>query len=351
MRLRLTLVGLLTMVPGISSSSGTPAVTVRLDSYQAGRSPAHHLTFAARAGDPELVRVSVIYPDTFRFTSFLAVAGVDTPVGRYALDFNSDGVPERQFPLIAATPEIAYVDLMADGDFDPAVDPHVRYSTGAGFELSLPFGGDADPKTSVVPFDVRVTVTLVAGLLVNPTLGGRHVVRASVETVDPESGDIDDGQGAPPAFSAFEVPLTIAGPTIVPFARLWLDAIDCRHDRRDRFSLALLGRYIPGRGSSIDLRKDAVTVLIDWVDPARPPRRAFSQTIQGGAFRRAGLLHHFEGAPPGIDDFWLGPLGLFYIDVRDLTLVDPGRTMAVTLAIGNDQGTTMVTVSHPHGKR
>jgi hypothetical protein len=266
-------------------------------------------------------------------------------VGTYDLDLDLDGTPERRLPLIALTPEVAYVDALGDGTFHAALDPRVRHLPGSGFEVELPLGGDGNPASRVVAVDVRVTVTLFAGLLVNPALGGRYLVRASVETVDPDSGDADDGQGEPPVSSGFELPLHISGPSIVPFAKLSIDDFDLKKDGRDRVRVQVRGRFIQRHGSvEVDPRRDTVTVIIDWLERGSPSRRAFSQTIPAGAFRRTGQVHHFTGTPPGIDRFWLGPHDRFHIDLRELMLMDPGRAVSFTLAIGNNQGTTTVAI-------
>ena len=100
-----------------------PGVTLQLDSHLAGRSPAHHLTFEVRAGDPEIFRASLIYPDEFQFAGFRTLGPSNTPVGVYQLDFNFDGVADRSLPLLAVTSDLAYVDVLGDGSFSPATDP------------------------------------------------------------------------------------------------------------------------------------------------------------------------------------------------------------------------------------
>ena len=206
--------------------------------------------------------------------------------------------------------------------------PHLTHSGASRFELRLPFGGDANPDTRVASVRARATLTLFPGLLVNPSIGGRYLPTAAIVTVDPDTGGDDDGLGEAPVASVHQLVLDIAGPRIVPFARLSIDALYLEQDGRERYRFLVGGRYLSGRASTgFDPRSDDVTVTIEWIRPgpsgcrghgcghgsvdrhallARPVR-AFSQTVSGSAFDRFGPLHHFKGEAPGIEQFWLGP--------------------------------------------
>jgi hypothetical protein len=367
---RLTFIAVAAAVTAAASQATSPQVTLQLDSDRAGRSPAHRVTVAVRAGDPEVFRATLLYPEAFRFTGFRNPRAPETAVGSYEVDVDLDGTPERSLPLLAASASVAYVDSLGDGRFNPATDPQFLYSGGSRFELRLPFGGDANPQTRTAAFGARATLTLASGLIVSPALGGLYRVLGEVVTVDPDTGDGDDGSGDAPQATRFEVPLQIVGPVVVPFARFSLDSFDLKPDSRDRVRFMVRGRAAAGAGrTAFNPATDNVKLAIDWLDshawrcPGHrcghrlldrggppPPIRAFSQTVSGAAFEPAGHGWHFRGNPPGIERFWLWADGRFHIDIRDLTLMSTGRIAAVTLTIGNHRGTA-TTVTGPQRDR
>lgn len=369
---RLTLIAILVTAPVAFGHGSTMKVTLQLDSYRAGKRPAHHLTFDVRAGGPEIFLAVLEYPEAFRFNGFRPNGSAITPVGAYDLDLDFDGTPERSLPLLALDSASAYVDVFGDGIFSPATDPLFRHTGAARFELRLPLGGDASPETRVALFAARVTLSLSPGLVITPGLGGHYQVIADLTTVDPDTDGPDDGRGEAPVTSRFQVPIVIVGPSVVPFARLSVDTFDLKQDGQERSRFFVRGRYVPGHWSNgFDFRTDNVTVTIDWLKPGPPrcmgrgcgrlfvdrhalpvePTRAFSQTVSGSAFDAAGHAHHFRGNPPGIERFWLWPDGRFQIDIRELTLMDSARVAAFTLAIGNDRGTTTMAVGGTHHDR
>jgi hypothetical protein len=364
-RIAISILSVLMLSPAIPAAGPS----LQLGSRRSGESPAHRLTLDIAAGEPEIYRITLAYPDGFRFNGFHALGATNTRVGSYELDVNSDGAPERSYPLLSLSAG-AYIDLLADSTFNPAIDPVLHHSGAARFELRLPFGGDANRNTLVVPFGARVSMVLFPGLLVNPSLGGRYHVTAEVQTVDPDTDGASDGIGAEPAVSRLQVPVRIDGPAMVEFARLLIDKFDLKIDGHRRHRFIVHGRFVLGRSSDgLDLEKDNVMVALDWVrrpdcpffargcghghghgreaPPIEAPRRWFTQTIPGSAFD-GRHLRHYEGDGPGIERFWLGPDGRFQIDARDLTLINPGRSAAFTLRIGNDQGTSSAVDNKDH---
>src|SRR5262245_20594274 len=207
----LTAVLLLSGSPALAFPFGaTPNAALALDSYDAGASPAHRLSFEVRAGELEVYRATVVYPDQFRFNGFDALGPVNTQVGALTVDFNFDGVPDTTIPLRSLGPSSAYADVIPDGRFTQGVEPMLGRSGGNALTLVLPFGGDARRDTVVVPRAARISVVLFEGLLTNPRAGGSYTISAELTSVDPDTDGPDDGRDPAPSTVAFAVEVTVA---------------------------------------------------------------------------------------------------------------------------------------------
>jgi hypothetical protein len=315
-----------------------------LSSHASGATARHEVWFAFEAGEPEIHAALLTYPEGFRCEGFEGLGPAGTVVGRYELDVNFDGVAERTSALIARGPDVAWVDLHPDGVFTEAFEPVLRRRGLAAFELGLPRGGDVGAGTLAATFDGRVRLALFEGLLVNPPLGGAYTVVAETVSVDPDTGGGDDGRGASPETRRFELPLSIVGPVVAPFAHLEVDklAVKTSHHGRARFKVR--GRYVPGVASDgIDLAEENVTVAFD----------GFYQTLPGSAFAPTGHGYHLRGTPPGIEDFRLWDDGRFQIDGRDLAPIATRPVVTFVLSIGNDRGEASVVPDdgRGHGQR
>jgi hypothetical protein len=275
-----------------------------LDSFVAGASPAHRLSFSVAAGELETFRARLRYPEGFRFRGFDALGPPGTPVGAYEMDFNGDGVADVRIVLLGLARATAYADVIPDGTFSPGLEP-VLDVTGAGdFILTLPFGGDANPRTTVVPFDARISLVLFPGLLVNPDRPGTHALRAELISVDPDTDGADDGRNAAPGLLELGLDVTIEGPARARFRGLCIDkaVLDDREIREDDGAkggdrLTVEGRYAIGRASNgIDVPRESVTVQLG----------PFTQTIPGAAFSRSRDENRFKDRRPGVTKLELG---------------------------------------------
>ncbi len=187
-----------------------PSPVLALDSYEAGASPAHRLSFDVQSGELEVYRAAITYPAGFRFNGFDALGPRNTPIGALLVDFNFDGVPDITILLRSLSASSAYADVIADGRFNSGLEPMLGAGGRTEFTLVLPFGGDANPDTLTVPRRARITVILYAGVLTNPDAPGTHTIRAELISVDPDTDGPDDGLGSSPLTVAFAVDVTIA---------------------------------------------------------------------------------------------------------------------------------------------
>src|SRR5262245_59696440 len=144
-------------LPALAFQFGVaPNPVLALDSHEAGATPAHRLSFDVRSGELEVYRAAITYPDGFRFNGFDVLGPPNTPVGALLLDFNFDGVPDITIFLRSLSSASAYADVIVDGTFTPGLEPILGHSGRAEFTLVLPFGGDADRNTLVVPRSARI---------------------------------------------------------------------------------------------------------------------------------------------------------------------------------------------------
>lgn len=308
-----------------------PDPMLELDTYQPGQSPEHRLIFGVFAGELETYRAVIRYPDGFRFDGFDALGPVNTPVGAYELDFTFDGVPDVTVALRSLNRDAAYADIDEDQAFALDLEPIFGHTGRAGFELRLPFGGDANPQTLVAPFGAQISLVLFAGALVNPDTGGDYMVSAELTSVDPDNDSADDGLGAPPLKLAFTFPVTIDGPSSTPFAEFTIDKADLKLQSRrgDRFMVH--GSYTLSPASNgLDLMVDTVTVMFG----------AFSQDIPGQQFQLTDDGYQFKSKTAGVKRLKLFADGRFQVDARDLNLtgLDVRRPVSFALWVGDDFG-------------
>lgn len=299
-----------------------------LDSHKAGRSPAHRLSFDVSSGELEIYRAVLTYPDGFRFQGFDALGPANTSVGAYEIDFNADGIAERTVPLRSLTPNSAYADVLTDEAFSPDLEPVLEQGGGAEFHLRLPFGGDANPDTLVVPFDARLSLVLFSGLLANPDAGGIYTVNATLTSVDPDTDGADNGLSEPPVSVSGAADVSIED---VLFAELRIDKADLKLQDGPGDRCMVHGRFrLAGASDGIDPPHEEVTVTFDQ----------FGQRIPGDLFSPTGNGFHFKDKGPGIKQLKLQADGQFEVDARDLALerLDPNRPVRFTLQIGDDRG-------------
>ncbi len=304
-----------------------------LSSYASGAAARHDVVFGFHAGQPETHAALLIYPEGFLFQGFERLGPGGTAVGRYELDVDLDGVADRTSSVVALDPDTAWVDLQPDGAFAESFEPVLRRRGLAALELRLPLGGDGTIGTLLATFDGRVRLVLFEGLLLSPRLGGAYTVVAETVSVDPDTGGADDGGGASPETRRFELPLSIVGPVVAPFAHLDVEKLAVKTSHHGRVRFKVRGRYVPGAASDgIDLAQENVTVAFD----------GFYQTLPGSAFAPTAYGHHLRATPPGIEDFRLWDDGRFQIDARDLAPIATRPIVTFVLSIGSDRGEVQV---------
>jgi hypothetical protein len=140
----------------------------------------------------ETFAATAIYPPEFAFAGFAPGA-----VGRLQIDFDLDGADDVALPVLGLGGDAAFADIDGNG-FASAFEPTVVHSGGHAFAVSILQGGDANPSTLVTRAPLRLTLTLLPGVLDNPPLAGTYALQLDATSVDPDTGDADDAAGDPP---------------------------------------------------------------------------------------------------------------------------------------------------------
>jgi hypothetical protein len=160
--------------------------------------------------------ITITLPASFGFNGFGAPGA---SVGQWDFDFGIDQVyqppADYTIPHRAIDANQAYADTRLNGAYDAGVDSVATHTTGVGGEhivsVVLPSGGTdnngAGGNCSYFPTDTRFT--LPAGIVVLPSTPGQYDVSITATSVDPDTGDQNDGQGTPPTVYQRVVPITV----------------------------------------------------------------------------------------------------------------------------------------------
>lgn len=207
-----------TLVPEPAAYTLPPGASFGVRLPFAGMSTSHRVFFDTEAQDLQTRQAIITYPDAFGFEGFLALGPPETVIGALGVDLNADFATDLSLPLKALTADTAYVDGDASGAYN-AADPLVTHTTGSHvFTLTAPRGGDGLARTKVGRLPLHLEVALFAGILRNPTVPDTYVVNGTFTSVDPDSGDTDDGVNVPPtSFAAPATDLAIVAP---PYGQL-----------------------------------------------------------------------------------------------------------------------------------
>ena len=319
-----------------------PNPLLELDDTGAGQSSVHRLSFDVYSGELETYRAIIDYPDDFRFQGFDALGPRNTPIGYYALDFDFDGVSDTEVALRSLTLSDAYADVLADREFSPGLEPVLQVTGDTQFVLTLPYGGDANPTTLLMPFDAGVVLSLFAGVLTNPPDAGFYTVNGELVSVDPDTDDHDDGAGTASLRFPVALSVVIDGPADLPFAAFHIEQAQLKVSKKaNSDSFSIRGRYTLGAGSN------GIDPLTEEMRIAFGP---FSQTIPSGAFTRTGNSYLFTSRLPGIEHLRLRADGRFQVIARrlDLSGIALDQPVSFSLQIGDERGETELRVDR-HG--
>jgi hypothetical protein len=185
-----------TLLPDPAAYALPPTAEFFISAPFAGMSSAHRAFFDTDAQDLQTRDAVITYPPQFDFRGFLALGPAETVIGALGVDFDLDFEPDLTLALRALSADTAYVDGNASGGLD-ASDPFLVHSGTHVFALTLPRGGDGLARTKLGRIALRFSFALYSGILVNPE-PDTYALTGTFTSVDPDSGDGDDGQGTPP---------------------------------------------------------------------------------------------------------------------------------------------------------
>jgi hypothetical protein len=195
----------------------------------------------AGAGQPILKTREIVVraPGAVGFLGFDAL-GAGATIGAWEFDYlfpdgDFDGA-NYTIPLRALAAASAYGDNLLNGAYDAGVDGVASHELTGGehvFTVTLP-GGGANNGTPCSYFDTDVRFTLAAGILTLPATPGDYPIEVTATSVDPDTGDADDGQGAPPQVYQRTASLVVPEPGAALGGAAAFAALAVRAARRQR---------------------------------------------------------------------------------------------------------------------
>lgn len=198
-----------TLLPEPAAYALPPSADFFISQPYAGMTSTHRAFFDTEAQDLQTRQAVLTYPAAFGFNGFLALGPPETVIGALGVDFNFDFTPDLTLPLRGLTADTAYVDGDASGGYN-AADPLLVRTGQNVFTLTLPRGGDGLARTKIGRIALRFAFALYGGILTNPIVPDTYEITGAFTSVDPDSGDSDDGLNlAPTSFpaSADNVPI------------------------------------------------------------------------------------------------------------------------------------------------
>jgi hypothetical protein len=202
----------------LDADTATPgtAPQVVFEMFIPGSSPANQILLTRR--------VVITLPAEFGFQGFGAV---NAPAGSWDFDFTHPGngvfdpigsPSDYRIPHRSTGSNNAYADTLLNGAFDAGIDSTASHSVGAGgahvFSVSMPSGGTNNNGLggNCSYFDTDVRFTLPPGIVTLPQAPGSYDVTVVATSVDPDTGDTDDGQGTPPTVYQRTVTIDVPEP-------------------------------------------------------------------------------------------------------------------------------------------
>ncbi len=171
------------------------------------------ITYASGLGDLAARQAFLYFPDGFDLND---PGPPGTVVGDVCIDANEDGIDEICYYILVMNTSPAgsgftlYVDIDGSTDYNYS-EPAITVTSGCIIlNIVVPYGGSKDTLT--VPLGLRTRIEINPGLI-TPTEPGSHVLKLIVLSVDPDTGDSDDGMHNPPVEVTFEYPVEVLADT------------------------------------------------------------------------------------------------------------------------------------------
>jgi hypothetical protein len=163
-------------------------------------------------------RLVITLPAEFGFLGF-DVLGAGAQIGQVDFDFGGDGSyqdpADYTIPHRAIDANTAYADSLLNGSYDVGVDAIGAHTLDGQqrhvFTLTLPSGGTNFGGVCSY-FDTSTRFRLPAGIIQLPATPGSYDATIVATSVDPDTGDTDDGAGIAPTVYQRTVPIQVPEP-------------------------------------------------------------------------------------------------------------------------------------------
>jgi hypothetical protein len=210
-------------IPGQSCSEGAECVDINgfiqddpdpdasFDTLVEGQETGFWISFTSGLGDLAARQAFWYFPDGFDLND---PGPPGTVVGGVCIDANEDGIAEICYEILVFSTSSEGINLYVDidGSTDKNIgEPIITVTSGCIIlNIVVPYGGSKDTLT--VPLGLRTSIELNPGLI-TPTEPGSYVAKLIVLSVDPDTGDSDDGMHNPPVEVTFEYPVEVLADT------------------------------------------------------------------------------------------------------------------------------------------
>jgi hypothetical protein len=167
-----------------------------------GQDTGFWITYASGLGELAARQAFWYFPDGFDLND---PGPPGTVVGSVCIDANEDGIDEICYDILVLQTTSDGITLIVDIDGSThhnSGEPIITVRSGCIIlNIVVPYGGSKDTLT--VPLSLRTSIELNPGLI-TPTEPGSHVLKLILLSVDPDTGDSDDGMHNPPVEVTFE---------------------------------------------------------------------------------------------------------------------------------------------------
>lgn len=151
-------------------------------------------------------------PFTVNPNGFLDIAPVGSNIGSYQMDLDDDGISDLEFPVLSESSFFAWMDIN-DNNMKDFSEPEVFQSQDINgnqlLVVSIPNGGDDNASVNIGNIGYQLKLYLKEGLFINPMIASSHTITATLQSVDPDTGGINNGSGLEPESIKLETQLII----------------------------------------------------------------------------------------------------------------------------------------------
>jgi hypothetical protein len=185
--------------------------------------------------------IEIALPEGFGFMGFYAIGGIGVEIGSFQFDTsNPDGTfdgADVSYPIISIFMGTAYADINDNGVNDIGTDIDIsagpNFPDGIAVFISIPKGGTPTAMNCVTTA-ADMQLDFFDGIFQMPDTPGDYMAEITAVSIDPDTGDLNDFQGAPQLVYETTAMMTVPEPGATSAAWLALGVllVMCRRTSR-----------------------------------------------------------------------------------------------------------------------